>query len=62
LQAINGIIVVLNLKNWKKSECEKQLEEWKQKTLRDIQGEKQLAFKPYCGIVIHYLEKKLRQS
>lgn len=62
LQAINGIIAVLNLKNWKKSECEKQLEEWKRKTPRDIQGEIQLAFKPYCGVVIHYLEKKLRQS
>jgi uncharacterized protein (TIGR02646 family) len=53
VQVLAGIRAVLEKKKWKKTELEKRLEEW--------QGFKDGKKKPYCGIVIWYLEKKIRQ-
>lgn len=61
LQTINGVIEVLNLKKWKKSECQLQLEKWKERVTRNINGEDVSVLRPYCGVVIHFLEKKLKQ-
>jgi uncharacterized protein (TIGR02646 family) len=53
-QTLQGVTAVLNRKQvpWKKSEIRKLLEQWQNK---DITGQ----FKPYCGIVIWYLNKKI---
>ncbi len=61
LQVIEAIIAILDKKKWKKSECEQQLEAWKVRAVKQIKNEDKLAFKPYCGVVIYFLEKKLKQ-
>ena len=53
LQTLAGIRTVLEKKKWKKAVLEKRLKEW--------QGFKDGQKKPYCGIIIWYLEKKIRQ-
>ena len=50
---IEGIIEVIKLKGWKSSNLNRKLHNWSN---LDNQGK----LKPYCGIVIWYLEKKLR--
>lgn len=53
-QELQGIISVLDKKKWKKSQLEIKLEEWSKLSNKG-------KLKPYCGIVIWYLEKKLKQ-
>ncbi|MFY7826202.1 MAG: hypothetical protein ACOVQ4_03715 [Flectobacillus sp.] len=61
LQVIEAIIATLEKKKWKKREYEQQLEVWKTKTVKQIEHEDKLVFKPYCGVVTYFLEKKLKQ-
>ncbi len=51
---LDGIKVVIDNKKWKKAKIEEKLEEW-------AKFDKNGKLKPYCGIVIWYLKKKLRQ-
>ena len=53
LEALNGVITSLVGKQWTTGEVRRKLEEWNNK-------DKQGRFKPYCGIVIWYLNKKLK--
>jgi len=53
-QTLEGIRAVLEKKKWTKAELQNKLDEW---TNFDAAGR----LKPYCGIAIWYLEKKLRQ-
>ncbi len=55
-QTLIGVIKSLNQKKtpWKRSEIQKHLSNWDN---RDIEGK----FKPYCGIIVWYLTKKLSQ-
>jgi uncharacterized protein (TIGR02646 family) len=53
IATLDGIRYVLEKKKWKKTQLEIELAEWKIKKNHNL--------KPYCGIVIWYLEKKLRQ-
>jgi len=53
-QALEGIRMILEKKKWTSAEIGNKLEEW---SSFDAEGK----LKPYCGIVIWYLEKKLRQ-
>ena len=55
LQVIEGIIQSLNKAKWKTSELEQKLEEWTQK---DFNGR----LKPYCGVVIAFLIRKIREK
>ena len=50
---LDGIIEAIKLKGWKSFNLNKKLHNWSN---QDNQGK----LKPYCGIVIWYLEKKLR--
>lgn len=52
-ETLDAIITILDQKEWKKAQIEAKLKEWKKK-----ENQK---FKSYCGIVIWFLEKKLRQ-
>lgn len=61
LQVIEAIIATLDKKKWKKSECQQQLEKWKERDTKNINGEDVSVLRPYCGVVIHFLEKKLKQ-
>lgn len=54
LQVLNGVQELLEKKKWKKAELQLKLNEW---LIKDKEGK----FKPYCGIVRWYLNKKLRQ-
>jgi hypothetical protein len=54
-QVLNGVRIVLEGKKWKKAKLQEILQQWKN---LDGKGER----KAYCGIVIWYLEKKLRQK
>lgn len=53
LEVINGIISVLKSKQWKTGEIRKKLEDWDHKN-------KNGKYKSYCGIVVWYLNKKLK--
>lgn len=53
-QTLEGVRNVLERKRWTRAELQNKLDEW---TNFDAAGR----LKPYCGIVIWYLEKKLRQ-
>ena len=53
-ETIGGVRAVLEKSKWRKAEIEAKLNEWNTK---DGQGK----YKPYCGVVIWYLEKKLKQ-
>ncbi|WP_273212246.1 hypothetical protein [Runella zeae] len=53
-QVLKGIRAILEKKKWKRAELEKQLQHWSNP---NADGKRS----PYCGIVIWYLEKKLRQ-
>ncbi len=53
-QALEGVRTILEKKKWTPAELQNKLDEW---TKFDAQGR----LKPYCGIVIWYIEKKLRQ-
>lgn len=53
LEALDGVICSLEGKQWTSSELRKKLEEWDNKDNKD-------EFKPYCGIVVWYLNKKLK--
>jgi uncharacterized protein (TIGR02646 family) len=55
LYVLTGIKEVLENKKWKKAKIEEKLEEW---VNPDTNGK----LKPYCGIVIWYLQKKLRKQ
>jgi len=52
-EALNGIIESLNGKHWKSVDIRKKLIEWDSKNKKGM-------FKPYCGIIVWYLNKKLR--
>ena len=52
--ALDGVQQLLEKKKWKKARLQEKLEEWENP---DNNGKR----KPYCGIVIWYLQKKLRQ-
>lgn len=54
LEVINGVINVLMTKHWQTKEIRKKLKEWDNK---DKYGK----FKPYCGIVTWYFNKKLKR-
>ena len=54
LYVLTGIKEVLEKKKWRKAKIEEKLVEWLNP---DANGK----LKPYCGIVIWYLQKKLRQ-
>lgn len=54
LRVLQGVIVYLNNKGWTKSNIRNQIENWSSK---DSTGR----FKPYHGIVLWFLTKKLRQ-
>lgn len=54
LYVLTGIKEVLEKKKWKKAKIEEKLEEW-------LNPNANGKLKPYCGIVIWYLQKKLRQ-
>ena len=53
-QVLEGIRAILEKKKWKRAELENQLHHWSNP---NADGKRS----PYCGIVIWYLEKKLRQ-
>jgi hypothetical protein len=53
LYALNGVQQILEDKKWTKAQIQEKLDEWS-----NLNNGK---LKPYCGIVIWYLEKKLRQ-
>jgi uncharacterized protein (TIGR02646 family) len=53
LQTMEGVRIILEKKKWKKAQLEIKLTEWNTKENQKL--------KPYCGIVIWYLEKKLKQ-
>lgn len=53
-QVLKGIRAILEKKKWKRAELENQLHHWSNP---NADGKRS----PYCGIVIWYLEKKLRQ-
>jgi len=54
LYVLEGIKTVIEKKKWKKAKIEEKLEKWLNP---DADGK----LKPYCGIVIWYLQKKNRQ-
>ena len=54
-ETLDGVRAVLDKKKWSRAQIENKLLEWSNK---DNEGK----YKPYCGIVIWYLEKKLRQQ
>jgi hypothetical protein len=54
-QTLKGVRAILEKKKWKKAQLEIKLKDWS--TISD-KGK----MKPYCGIVIWYLEKKLKQK
>ena len=53
-QTLQGVINILNKNGWTKSNINKYLTKWNNK---DSEGK----FIPYCGIVIYYLQKRLKQ-
>ena len=53
LKELQGIVSVLDKKKWKKSQLEIKLQEWSKLSNKGT-------LKPYCGIVIWFLEKKLK--
>jgi uncharacterized protein (TIGR02646 family) len=53
--ALDGIRFILEKKSWRRSELESILHDW---SVPDQDGK----LKSYCGVVIWYLEKKLRQQ
>ena len=53
LSTLDGARHILERKNWTKASLKKELERW---STFDEEGK----LRPYCGIVIWYLEKKLR--
>ena len=53
-QTLDGVRTILEKKKWSKAEMQNKLEEWSN---FDALGR----LKPYCGIVIWYLQKKIRQ-
>ncbi len=55
LQTIDGIRSVLEWKKWKRAKIEEALAAW-----RNFDSDGYL--KPYCGVVVWYLEKKLRSA
>lgn len=55
LETLNGIRQILEAKKWKKAKIQEKLNEWSN-------FDSQQMLKPYCGIVIWYLEKKLRAA
>ena len=54
LSVLDGVIQVLKLKNYSKSECQKQLDKFQK---RDKSGR----FQPYCMVAVRFLEKKMKQ-
>ena len=54
LEALNGVRQVLEKKKWTKAQIQDKLEAW-----ANLDRDNKL--KPYCGIVIWYLQKKLKQ-
>ena len=52
-QELQGIISILDKKKWKKTQLEIKLKEWSNLSNKGT-------LKPYCGIVIWFLEKKLK--
>lgn len=52
-EALNGVIESLTGKHWKSVDIRKKLIEWDSKNKKGM-------FKPYCGIIVWYLNKKLR--
>ncbi len=55
-QTLTGIIEIITKRKWKKAELENKLTEW-----AEFDGKKEEFRKPYCGIVIWFLQKKLHQ-
>jgi hypothetical protein len=55
IEALKGIRQILENKKWTKAQIQEKLEEW---TSFDNDGK----LKPYCGVVIWYLQKKLRAA
>ncbi len=53
-ETLNGVRAVLETKKWRKAQIEHKLLAWSNKDNNN-------KYKAYCGIVIWYLEKKLRQ-
>lgn len=53
LETLNGVICSLRGKEWTSSDIRKKLEEWDNKDKKD-------KLKPYCGIVVWFLNKKLK--
>lgn len=51
--ALEGVLMVLEKKKWRKSEISAHLDLWKTKNAKG-------KHKPYCGIVIWFLEKRIR--
>ncbi len=51
--ALDGVISILEKKKWRKAEISSKLDLWKTKNTNG-------KHKPYCGIVIWFLEKRLR--
>ncbi len=51
--ALDGVISILEKKKWRKAEISSKLDLWKTKSTNG-------KHKPYCGIVIWFLEKRLR--
>lgn len=54
-QALEAVIATLGSQNWRNNDIRRELDLWIE---RDRNGYK----RPYCGIVIWFLERKLRQS
>jgi hypothetical protein len=55
LETLNAVRSILETKKWKRATIEEKLKKW---TSLDSEGK----LKPYCGIVIWYLGKKLRAA
>lgn len=54
MNTLDGVHKVLEKNKWRKAKLQEKLEEWSNP---DAKGK----LKPYCGIVIWYLQRKLRQ-
>ena len=54
-QTLSGVRAFIENGKWKKAKIEQALDQWRNP---DQEGKR----KPYCGIVIWYLEKKLKQA
>lgn len=62
-KTLTGVITELNKRKgqWRKGDIEKMIEKWESRHSLLVDGQCLSAYYPYRGIVVYYLNKKLRQ-